>query len=343
MTCTYTNTKRGKIIIEKQTLPDGSPQLFTFTRSYGANVQLSDGQQNDSGFLAPGTLLGVRDGAERLDPDVVHVRRRLEPELDLLQAGETVKCTFNNAQNGQVIVKKVMVGGTDSFATTGTPAGVDRGQQRNDLPGGRSRPVHLDRGGEGRLGPDLDRLRRRQLVRLAGEPAGDLQRRGRRDRDLHLHEHEAGPGHRQEGHGRRHRHVLATREHRRATSRSNDGTISADVAPGQHVSTEAAKAGWDLTGVVCDDANSIGSVANRQATFNVEAGETVTCTFTNRKQGQVIVKKVMVGGTDTFTYTGTPAGSISAGQWDDLRERRSGRVRLGRGREVGLGAHVDRL
>ena len=124
---------------------------------------------------------------------------------------------------------------------------------------------------------------------------------------------------------------------------SNNGTITADVAPGQYTSTEAAKAGWDLTALTCDDANSTGSVANRQATFNVAAGETVTCTFTNRKQGTVIVKKVMVGGTDTFSYTGTPAGSIDTQQRDDLRECRSGHVLLGRGREGRLGAHVGQL
>ena len=89
---------------------------------------------------------------------------------------------------------------------------------------------------------------------------------------------------------------------------ANNGTISASVSAGQHVSTESAKAGWDLTSVVCDDANSSGSVANRQATFNVEAGEIVTCTFTNTKQGQVIVKKVMVGGTDGFDSPGRPRG-----------------------------------
>ena len=95
---------------------------------------------------------------------------------------------------------------------------------------------------------------------------------------------------------------------------SNNGTIQASVAPGQHVSTESAKAGWDLSSIVCDDGNSVGSVGTRAATFNVEAGETVTCTFTNTKQGRVIVKKVMVGGTDRFCYSGTPCGSISVNE-----------------------------
>ena len=117
MTCTYTNSKRGNIIIEKQTLPDGSPQQFTFTRSYGANVQLSDGQQNDSGPLAPGTYAVSETVPSGWTLTSASCDDGSSPGSISLQAGETVKCTFNNAQNGQVIVKKVMVGGTDSFST----------------------------------------------------------------------------------------------------------------------------------------------------------------------------------------------------------------------------------
>ena len=86
-----------------------------------------------------------------------------------------------------------------------------------------------------------------RLDGLGREPPGDLQRRGRRDRHLHVHEHEAGHGDRQEGHGRAARTASATRARRAGTIAVNNGTISADVAPGQYVSTEGAKAGWDLT------------------------------------------------------------------------------------------------
>jgi len=89
------------------------------------------------------------------------------------------------------------------------------------------------------------------------------------------------------------------------------GTISADVAPGQYTSTELVTAGWNLGSIGCDDENSSGSISQRTATFNVEEGETVTCTFRNRKRSMVIVEKVMVGGSDTFEFAGTPAGSIS--------------------------------
>src|SRR5262249_32964704 len=35
ITITYTNTKRGRIIVDKVTNPSGDPQVFSFTSSYG--------------------------------------------------------------------------------------------------------------------------------------------------------------------------------------------------------------------------------------------------------------------------------------------------------------------
>ena len=64
------------------------------------------------------------------------------------------------------------------------------------------------------------------------------------------------------------------------------------------------------------------------ATFNVAAGETVTCTFTNRKQGTVIVKKVMVGG--PIRSRSRDAGGSIHQQRDDLRESRPGTTRRSR-------------
>ena len=66
--------------------------------------------------------------------------------------------------------------------------------------------------------------------------------------------------------------------------------------PGQYTSTESAEEGWDLTGISCDDGNSSGT--DSTATFNVEPGETVTCTFTNVKRGTITVVKSVQGGLD---------------------------------------------
>ena len=54
VTCTFTNTKRGHIIIDKVTVPGADPQQFTFTPSYngGQTFQLADATApNDSGAL----------------------------------------------------------------------------------------------------------------------------------------------------------------------------------------------------------------------------------------------------------------------------------------------------
>jgi prealbumin domain-containing protein len=81
--------------------------------------------------------------------------------------------------------------------------------------------------------------------------------------------------------------------------------------PGTYHSTESAKTGWDLTDLTCTtDGSGSGSIA----TFNLHAGETITCTFTNTQRGTIIVKKVTspAGGTG-FTYTGDAAGTIDDG------------------------------
>ena len=75
-------------------------------------------------------------------------------------------------------------------------------------------------------------------------------------------------------------------------------------------------AGWDLTGLACDDSDrdSTVSLADAAATFAAAPGETVTCTFTNTKRGSIVVKKktLPAGDTTPFTFTGDAAGTIAA-------------------------------
>jgi hypothetical protein len=86
-----------------------------------------------------------------------------------------------------------------------------------------------------------------------------------------------------------------------ATGIITDGqqiTVS-DLIPGTYTSTEADPSpDYDLLSIACTDANSSGSVATRTATFEVEAGEVITCTFTNGSRTLDVSKTLLdpVGG-----------------------------------------------
>ena len=86
-----------------------------------------------------------------------------------------------------------------------------------------------------------------------------------------------------------------------------------ELAPGSYSVSENALAGWDLTSSPC--ISSLGH-AETAAAINLNAGETVTCTFNNRKRARLIVEKQTDpdGATGSFTFTGTAAGTISDGQ-----------------------------
>lgn len=54
-----------------------------------------------------------------------------------------------------------------------------------------------------------------------------------------------------------------------------------NLSPGTYTSTEQVPAGWQLTSITCDDANSSGNVSTTTATFHVSSGQIVMCTFTD--------------------------------------------------------------
>lgn len=61
---------------------------------------------------------------------------------------------------------------------------------------------------------------------------------------------------------------------------------SMSVSAGTHAWTQASAAGWRLRGVDCSDRDAgpyewRSTTSGATATFNVQPGETVTCTYTN--------------------------------------------------------------
>ena len=229
--CTFTNEKRGLITIVKQTHPDGDPQAFAFQASYdGDGFSLADGEGNTSEPLVPGTY-----SVSEVVPDGWALTGATCSDGSSIGAielsrNEHVTCTFTNTKQAQVVVKKIMVGGTGSFGFAGTPSGT----------------ISVD-----------------------------------------------------------------------------GGTLSEAVAPGNYSSSESVPAGWDLTDIDCDDADSSGNVGQAKADFAVAPGETVTCTFTNeRKPGTIVIEKqTNPDGSQTqfpFEFDSDDAFSLADGEEDEF-------------------------
>ncbi len=105
--CIFTNVRYGHIIIEKQTLPDGNSQSFSFDSSYDDGFNLTDNQQNDSGNLLPDTYSVSEAGLAGWDlTSATCDDDQSAPDSISLQAGETVTCTFTNTKRTTVVVTK---------------------------------------------------------------------------------------------------------------------------------------------------------------------------------------------------------------------------------------------
>ncbi|HEU5263751.1 MAG TPA: hypothetical protein VFU34_03880, partial [Gaiellaceae bacterium] len=110
VTCTFTNTKRGNIIVEKQTNPDGDPQSFDFTASYDqGGFSLSDGQQNNSGLLLPGNYSVSETVPAGWDLESATCDDGSSPDAIGLDPAETITCTFTNTKQSHLIVIKTVV------------------------------------------------------------------------------------------------------------------------------------------------------------------------------------------------------------------------------------------
>ena len=115
VTCTFTNTKRGTIIVEKQTSPHGAQGSFTFTGDAAGSI--GDGGQIVVSNLEPGTYSStesVADGwlltAIECDDEGSAGDLGKRTATFQLDAGETVKCVFNNVEQtvgkGSIDVQK---------------------------------------------------------------------------------------------------------------------------------------------------------------------------------------------------------------------------------------------
>ncbi|WP_328596778.1 prealbumin-like fold domain-containing protein [Agromyces humi] len=138
VTCTYTNTQRGNIIVKKETNPDGSTTSFDFTLTGQPGFALKDGGEKAFNQVKPGAYTLTE--AALAGWDVTSMTCTSEnPTTDspiniTLDPGETVTCTvLNTATRGEVTVTK-HVEGADDWAFQ---IGID------PVPGGQQNPKTL--------------------------------------------------------------------------------------------------------------------------------------------------------------------------------------------------------
>jgi hypothetical protein len=129
VTCTFVNTEdqtktRGNIKVVKQTLPDGSPQSFTFNANYDVDgFSLTDGTSNTSVQLIPsaegGGPYSVSENAVAGWTSDGGVCDNGTPNNITVVAGETTTCTFTNTQTPKLTVIKHVINDNGGTAEAG--------------------------------------------------------------------------------------------------------------------------------------------------------------------------------------------------------------------------------
>ena len=340
--------EKGRIIVDKVTLPAGSQQAFEFTPDWDDPFSLTDEQQPyDSGLLEPGDYSVTEDVPEGWElTSAVCVVLLEEPELPIeetllldvlqesvplvllqemspegitLEAGQTVVCTFSNTADGRIIVEKVAANAPQGYEFEFDPSW-----------GANFLLAHLESEDSGLLQPgtySVQEILSAEFI-LGGlvceDPSGGSSvnlATGTATIDLAAGE------------------TVTCTFTNRMVEDPEDGRIivekvaanapqgyefefdpswganfflghlesedSGDLAPGVYSVSEIVPAGFVLAGAVCDDGSS-------PAAIGLSAGETVTCTFTNRmipeeeeESGRIIVvKETLPAGSEVdFEFT----------------------------------------
>ncbi len=100
VTCTFTNTKRGTITVDKVTSPGADPQSFDFTTTGAGYVpfSLTDAAAPNSQSLVPGAYSVTEAGVAGWGQTSATCSGGNAPAAIVLVAGATVSCTFTNTK-----------------------------------------------------------------------------------------------------------------------------------------------------------------------------------------------------------------------------------------------------
>lgn len=129
VTCVFNNTiKRGTIVVEKETDPDGFAGSFQFNPSWKSSFNLSDDGSDSTSNLLPSSETGSDYSVSETVPGGWNLTSGVcvssidtgntDPAAITLRPDETVTCTFTNAvQRGAILITK-----TRKHAAADTPS-----------------------------------------------------------------------------------------------------------------------------------------------------------------------------------------------------------------------------
>jgi uncharacterized repeat protein (TIGR01451 family) len=304
------STPPGTIIVDKVTNPSADPQSFTFTPSYGSNFSLTDtATPNNSGLIVPGTYSVSETVPSGWDLTSSTCSDGSSPASISLQAGETVTCTFTNTKNGTIIVDKVTnpIADPQSFTFTAGGSGYSgfsltdaaTPNSQSLVPGTYSVSETVPSGWDLTSSTCSDGSSPGSISLQAGETVTCTFTNTKRGSIIvdKVTNPSADP-----------QSFTFTPSYGSNFSLTDTATPnnSGFLVPGTYSVSETVPSGWDLTSSTCSDGSSPGSIS-------LQAGETVTCTFTNTKRGHVIVDKVTNPSADPQSFAFTTGGSGYSG------------------------------
>ena len=343
VTCTFTNTQRAEIIVDKVTIPSGDTTAFPFTATgpneYSDAFNLKDADAPwSSGAILPGAGYAVSETVPAgWDlTDVTCSDDSLATNISL-SPGEVVTCTFTNTKRGELIVDKVtepsgagasfpftVAGGTGTSSVPGfsltdaaephSSGAIKPGAYtitEGDVSGWNLSNLTCDKGA-----PSYDFANQRVTVNVAPgatvtctftntqEALLIVKKVTQPDveRTFDFNSPVFGEGGISLGNG--------------------EQSTPVSLVPGTYQVSEDVPTGWALTNISCDDSTdetggSSGSTALATATYRLQAGEVVMCTFTNTELSSItVVKQTLPDGSDAeFGFSGD-TGSFNLGDGD---------------------------
>jgi hypothetical protein len=319
--CTFTNTAKGKIIVDKVTSPTASSQAFTFDASWlgdgvlDEDFSLTDqATPFDSGSLQPGSysvaenpLTGWDLTSATCDDD-----DSSDPGSLTLDPGETISCTFTNTQQGSItIVKDAVPDDSQDFSFTGTSStstgitgfsldddadatlsntktisGLKPGSysiSETGVPGWDLTDLTCSVGTNGTTGSQDGSDPLKSNVTLTAGGSITCTFTNTQQGSIKIVKNTVGGDATFGFTSTEPAGETSVADSFNLTTSSNTAeTTFSNLKPGFYSVTEDAKTGWDLTSATCSDGSDPSDIG-------LSAGESVTCTFTNTRMVKIIV------------------------------------------------------